>query len=457
MKYTAFIDSLIENLRGSELCSNVFQIRPSPIGYADDLAASTVSKHRMDGVMKIVHKHGCDWRYNFNAGKSAVLVFGETKGERRIGSNNRMFSLGGKRVKERLYYDHVGIKTCVDGDTHIRTDEKVSKARRVLNMSTNIGIRKGGLNLNTCNVIFWTVVMPTLLYGCEVWFLKYKDIELLQSFQRYAARRLQRLHYRSLNATSVACLGWMDVVTIIKVRKIIFLRTIFVMAEYMPIKVMLLATLQEQPEKDDNPYDSAILQMIGYCGELGLLPEVRGMAGGIVPSKALWKRSVWERAWYMEQGLWDDIVANSQYLDLVNLVTDQKVYSIWWQIADKDQGYMRRCETMVKLLCHASLLKADDSRLRRSTFIMKCCTLCDHASYENLKHVVMQCPYHIDRRTQMYDELNIVCPNMEQLIDFNVLIGKCIAGMDIEEMFPIWAISCTYITKMYHDTLNNRS
>ena len=191
---------------------------------------------------------------------------------------------------------------------------------------------------------------------------------------------------------------------------------------------MLLAGLQEQRQNDDNPYDSAILQMIGYCGELGLLPEVRGMAGGIVPCKAAWKRNVWERAWYMEQGHWYDIVANSQYLDLVNLVTDQKVYSIWWQIADKDQRYMRRCETMVKLLCHASLLKADDSRLRRATFITKCCTLCDHAPYENLKHVVMQCPYNIDRRTQMYDELNVVCPNMEQLIDFNVLIENVLQG-----------------------------
>ena len=108
VKYTAFIDSLIESLRGSGLCSNVFQIRPSPISYADDLAASTISKHRMDGVLSIVQRHGHDWRYNVNAGKSAVLVFGESKAERRIGSKDRMFSLGGKRVKEHLYYEHVG-------------------------------------------------------------------------------------------------------------------------------------------------------------------------------------------------------------------------------------------------------------------------------------------------------------------------------------------------------------
>ena len=57
--------------------------------------------------MQAVHQHRCDWRYSFNAGKSAVLIFGESNKDRKHGSENRRFTLGGKRVKERLYYDHV--------------------------------------------------------------------------------------------------------------------------------------------------------------------------------------------------------------------------------------------------------------------------------------------------------------------------------------------------------------
>ena len=133
-----------------------------------------------------------------------------------------MFRLGGSRVKERLYYDHVGIKTCVEGDTHERTEEKVSKARKALNMSTYMGIRKGGLNLRTCMIIVWSVVMPTLLFMCEALFIKDKDIELLQAFQRYSARRSQRLHYRSLNATAAVCSGWKDIICYIKATNIYF-------------------------------------------------------------------------------------------------------------------------------------------------------------------------------------------------------------------------------------------
>ena len=176
----------------------------SPIGYADDVAACTVTKRKMDRVMDEVYTHTCAWRYSFNAGKSAVLIFGETPRDRRIGSENRVFKLGKDRVKERLYYDHVGVKTCVLGDTYVRTEEKILKARKKLNMATALGIKRGGLNMSTCNLIYWTVVIPTLWFGCEMWVVKRKDIEQLQAFQRYVARRLQRFHPRSINVT---CFG----------------------------------------------------------------------------------------------------------------------------------------------------------------------------------------------------------------------------------------------------------
>ena len=92
-------------------------------------------------MMDRVYAHSNTWRYSFNAGKSAMLIFGETPNETRIGSENRVFKLGKDRMKERLYYDHVGVKTCVMGDTHIRTEEKIVKARKALNMASAMGIK----------------------------------------------------------------------------------------------------------------------------------------------------------------------------------------------------------------------------------------------------------------------------------------------------------------------------
>ena len=99
VKYTAFINSLITELEQSALCSSIYQIKVSPVGYADDLATSATSKYKTDRIMSIVHNHGCKWRYSFNASKSAVLVFGETQHERKHGSAARMFKLGDEGLK----------------------------------------------------------------------------------------------------------------------------------------------------------------------------------------------------------------------------------------------------------------------------------------------------------------------------------------------------------------------
>ena len=59
--------------------------------------------------MNAVYSHGNTWCYSFNAKKSPVLVFGESKKESQIGSANRVLKLGPEKVSERLYYDHVGV------------------------------------------------------------------------------------------------------------------------------------------------------------------------------------------------------------------------------------------------------------------------------------------------------------------------------------------------------------
>ena len=102
VKYTAFIDSLITSLETSGLCCAIYHSQSSTAGYADDVAACTVSK-RMDLVMDMVYSNGNTWRYSFNAKKSAVLVFGESKKERQIGSANRVFPRGTEKVITKYF------------------------------------------------------------------------------------------------------------------------------------------------------------------------------------------------------------------------------------------------------------------------------------------------------------------------------------------------------------------
>ena len=58
----------------------------------------------------MVYEYGKKWHLRFNASKSAVMVFGEDKKMNMNNSKYRSFRLGSDGVKEKVTYDHVGVK-----------------------------------------------------------------------------------------------------------------------------------------------------------------------------------------------------------------------------------------------------------------------------------------------------------------------------------------------------------
>ena len=458
VKYITFINSLIVELKTSRLCCSIGRVQTTPLGYADDLATCTLSGNNMHNVLNIVARHGRTWRYSFNAKKSAIMVFGENKAEAIKGKENRMFLLGNDKVKESLHYDHVGIKTCVNYDTHIRTEEKIKKARTTLNMATCMGIKRGGLNIMTCCIIYWTVVVPTLCFGCELWILSKKDIQLLQGFQRYAARRIQRLHPRSLNLTSRLCLGWLDIVRYIMMKKALFIRTVIVMKEYIPVRSILLDKIDVFPiiGNVDNKHNSPINDLLNTCAVLNLVPQVKAMANGPPLSKAQWKKLVHARTWDNELDEWQNLDYDGVGLELLNRVSLGPDYSIWWQLSDSDHRMMKKCETMVRILCKATYLKDDDCRLKGQPLGSRMCIRCDLGAMETAVHMIMECPANLECRTTLNAEMNDIAPDIEPHEMLNVALGKVIDGWNMDQMRPIWEVSAKYITQMYTDTLRAR-
>ena len=268
-KYVAFIDALLNTLEQSKLCCTIMKIPSTPVGYADDVATACISKLRTDKVLQTVHDFGCKWRFNFNANKSAILVYGETRKENMKARAFRMFKLGGKRVNERLEYDHVGIKACTLSDDNERVDEKISKGRRVLNAASGLGIRKSGITMKTCNSIFWTIVIPTLTFGCEIWPIGDEESEKIQNFQKIAGRRVQRFPKRSPSSTSFYRIGWIRIITYIQIKKLLFLLTLMSMSRDSRLGMVYFAHfstyIQQVVKCKTNKFNSPIYELLNTC------------------------------------------------------------------------------------------------------------------------------------------------------------------------------------------------
>ena len=156
--------------------------------------------------------------------------------------------------------------------------------------------------MNTCNVIFWCIVVPTALFGCEIWCLTANDIAYIEEFQVYAGKRIQRLHPRAPNICSFTGLGWMHLEIITLVRKVLFIRTILTMKEDELVRVIFCLRVQkscENPNKAvQNEGRSPIFEMLHAALRLNMLEMVISYAEGTrVWSKKQWSKVTWEYGW----------------------------------------------------------------------------------------------------------------------------------------------------------------
>ena len=134
-------------------------------------------------------------------------------------------------------------------------------------------------------------------------------------------------------------------------------------------------------------------------------------------------------------------------------------YMIWWRISDGDHELMKACECLMKLITHSSLLKTDDVRLKGQTIAARFCDRCEHASMDDVRHLVLQCPSLQDARNAMFRELSEVDNGRSHVIlaspgdTLYLLLGKIADGFSIEVMVSFWTVAARHIASMYYEKI----
>ena len=467
LKYTAFIDPLIRKLELSGLGCKIIDIPTSPVGYADDMASASLSKLNTDKSLNIIYEYARKWRYKYNAKKSAVMVYGETVRENTRGMKYRNFCLGREKVPEKTTYDHVGIKCCLFNNYTPRTEERISKGRRAFNAVASTGIKKGGISMSVCSVLYWSIVIPIVTYRCEVWVLRGDEVEMLRKFQRYIGRRCQRFPKRSPNYSAYSALGWLSIDRVIQIKKLMFLRTILVMEDDDTCKRILRDRAQffadNLESSRQNVHSSPIFDILDVSIRVGLYDTcMRMITSNVYLSKEEWKKSVWRSVWEKEDE--DCILLYKQpHQDILLFkIIGSSYYLVWWILAGMFPRKTRMCEAMATLVCDTNLLKSVDYRLKGKSHSQKVCNKCYLGIVESIHHLVMQCPSCVEDRIEMYRQIGeLDCVYAQRILSnpqemFHTLMGKHPEQVPFKAMVNVWMISGHFINKMYARAIAGR-
>ena len=220
--------------------------------------------------------------------------------------------------------------------------KKIVKARRAFNASSGLGIKKNGLTMKTCNIIFWSIVIPIISFGSEIWTMSVNDYELLINFQIHAGRRLQRLPMRSPRGCSFI---WLRVDSDFNVyfdQKLLFALTILKMdlASYIRKLFCLRVNDFVLYEGWENPNRSAVLEIIFAAKRLGLLNILVDMVNDNITvfGKRQWSKVVWGKAWILEDIFWDSTKLIHKENDLMYRTISRARYMAWWRVSYNPDG-----------------------------------------------------------------------------------------------------------------------
>ena len=165
-------------------------------------------------MLSICHDHSVQWKYEYRAFKSAVIVFNETKKARLLGNDE---------IAETTECKHLGVMC----DKFMSLDGTIKSASNKLKGTflslINSGIYEDGFNPLTSVHMYKTAVIPKALYGCELWSdLLPKHVLNIERAHRFCAKFIQFLPRNTNTEVVLSLIGINPIEADIDYRKLTF-------------------------------------------------------------------------------------------------------------------------------------------------------------------------------------------------------------------------------------------
>jgi len=121
------------------------------------------------------------WRLEYSPSKTKCIVLGDRKLKH---IDNYQWFLGDQRLEIVASYNYLGIIISGDGSSQARTTTMANKGYANLGMLKASGFHSEGLSPLTCSNLWQRLLIPSILYGCEVWGdLPKRELNVFEQFR----------------------------------------------------------------------------------------------------------------------------------------------------------------------------------------------------------------------------------------------------------------------------------
>ena len=135
--------------------------------YADDTVLFATSKEKLQKCLNGLKLYCDKWKLQINADKTKVIIFSKQKTR----LDNINFSIGGSKIEIVEEFKYLGVTFTYNGNFTRCLTTLQTQANRAM-FSVIKRARKDNFLIYTQFDLFDKLVMPVMLYGCEIWGFK---------------------------------------------------------------------------------------------------------------------------------------------------------------------------------------------------------------------------------------------------------------------------------------------
>ncbi len=403
--YVLYIDGLIKELRDSQLGLHLDHLFCGVVVQADDVALLSLSLNELQKMVDICHGYSLRWRYKINSLKTKWMVFGESATECRILRPLRQLRLGDQTIDEKSENKHVGILLNACFDSTQRTDNACQKMRGSFMGLAGAGVRPKGLNPLTSIKLFKLIVLPTALYGCELWCgLPDRQLLKLDRTQRFCLKVAQDLGIRTRTDMCHSLVAMPRLGSFVDRAKLLFLgRLCNTHDEQISKKVFLRRMFQLRLLPNHTGMHCSItMDLVRVAQEYELdaiLDEY--LVHGVFPSRAAWSNMVTDAIVQAGRDAFHDrTIADPDFGRFLIVHPDCFSACVAWIAAGMIPGSLDKFVLLVRLLVYPLGNWA-------GTML---CEFCGATYNDPLVHHLTLCPLHQAARDKFWDFLVNCCP-----------------------------------------------
>ena len=365
--------------------------------YADDTIVLAESESDLQLALNAISDYCQMWSLSVNVDKTKVVIFSRGKVRKHV-----TFRFNDKVIDVVDDYVYLGTTFNYRGDFKKALSKQVSQARRAM-YSLIIKAKKLRLPIDIELEMFDRLVVPILLYGCEVW--GFSNIKQIESFHIQYCKRLLKLNKNTANCMALGELGRSQLSDVVSQRMINFWLRTLVGGEYK-LSTIMCNILKMLSDNDIyvSPWIKKVKEILNMLGLSNIWKDYNKI------SKEWLKSTLKLRLKDIHFQNWHDMTNNN------SLCLNYRIFKTLPELEfyQKNLSLCHRI-SLAKFRCGNHRLPVVSGRYSHTDLQNRLCYLCNERKIGDEFHYLFECKVFINERKLYLKRKYRIRPNTSKM------------------------------------------